>query len=673
MSSSTDSPQSDATAPSKGSAEEELVELPRSSSSGSTGSQPPRPPGALNRQSSWTTVRNSIGRLKAKARTTWKGSGIQVHTTEAGDIVAKLIQGKKITFRERMFLVMTEPSTGTAAKLVAIATWVIVGSEMIASIIETLSYVNESTGDRPWLYAKIGFNFFFNVESFIRIWSFFPREEAWKDPFTWLDVLTLIPFYVRVGFYPDTLFDATSASLSQAGRPLRMRLLEACQSFRMLKLCRYYEGAQLLNRAVAAAAVQLLVPLFMLLILVYNFSSLLYEIEWEGAIHDCVELWAAEGVARDFLAASPGGVSWGCGEVCGSDNDYTSIVGDDDRRYACQTCMGYPVGHIECNGVPWGQTFHDIPTAIWYNLVTITTVGYGDVYPTTERGRSFAMVVIVCGVVVFLPIPLAIVGNTFTRVWEERQQVKLRGILRQMLTEQGISPTDFTQAFVQFDTDGNGTIEREEFYEIVETHMNLGLSKKDMRAMWRCIDVDGDNSIDIVEFAAVCFPDVDVGLVDEAKAAVEPGAEDEGGGDGKEDTSELKAITNAAHTETMERLEAVEKELQRVASMVESLPGTIMAALAATPGTGLRRRKSCGSILADAVSARDPATPSGASGANGGSGSGKKRRAKSNKVPSGSAATNGTETQTPVLEPPRQTSLNRLRQSMQPGDEHLAC
>ena len=157
----------------------------------------------------------------------------------------------------------------------------------------------------------------------------------------------------------------------------------------------------------------------------------------------------------------------------------------------------------------WGQTFHDIPTAIWYNLVTITTVGYGDVYPTTERGRSFAMVVIVCGVVVFLPIPLAIVGNTFTRVWEERQQVKLRGILRQMLTEQGISPTDFTQAFVQFDTDGNGTIEREEFYEIVETHMNLGLSKKDMRAMWRCIDVDGDNSIDIVEFAAVCFPDVD--------------------------------------------------------------------------------------------------------------------------------------------------------------------
>ena len=667
MSSSTGSPQSDVSAPASAPPEEELVEFPSG-----------RRPG-LQRQSSWQTVRNSIGRLKNRARTKWKGSGIQVHTTAAGDIVAKLIQGKKITFRERMFLVMTEPSTGTAAKLVAIATWVIVGSEMIASIIETLDYVNESTGDAPWLYAKVGFNIFFNVESFIRIWSFFPRERAWADPFVWLDALTLIPFYLRVGFYPETLFDASKASLSQANRPLRMRLLEACQSFRMLKLCRYYEGAQLLNRAVAAAAVQLLVPLFMLLILVYNFASLLFEIEYENSIHECVELWVAEGVSRDFLASSPGGVSWGCGEVCGSDTDYTSIVGDDARRYACQTCMGYPVGHIECNGVPWGQTFQSIPTAIWYNLVTITTVGYGDVYPTTERGRSFAMVVIICGVVIFLPIPLAIVGNTFTRVWEERQQVKLRGILRQMLTEQGISPTDFTQAFVQFDTDGNGTIEREEFYEIVETHMNLGLSKKEMRAMWRCIDVDGDNSIDIVEFAAVCFPDVDVGLVDEAKAAVEgdKGDDDEEDGDGKKG-----GVSDETVEKLTDRLDAVEKELARVASMVENLPGTIMATLAATPGTGLRRKKSCSGMLGDSVSARvvgtDYTTPDkGMNGSSGGSGK-LKRRVKSNKMPAGGAATHGTESQTPVLDHSKQASLNRLRQSMHTGelteaDEHLAC
>ena len=54
---------------------------------------------------------------------------------------------------------------------------------------------------------------------------------------------------------------------------------------------------------------------------------------------------------------------------------------------------------------------------------------------------------------------------------------------------------------------------------------------------WRSIDVDGDGSIDIKEFADVCFPDADVGLVDAAAADIanaegegDEGDADEGGG-----------------------------------------------------------------------------------------------------------------------------------------------
>ena len=225
-------------------------------------------------------------------------------------------------------------------------------------------------------------------------------------------------------------------------------------------------------------------------------------------------------MSRSWLAERPGGATWSCADVCvipfnfsttedefagafegssgamgsgalyGAPTVASYIELEGSPRYACQTCVGFPPGHPECLHVPWAQTFTSITDAIWYNIVTITTVGYGDIYPTSNFARFFAIFIIVAGVVTFLPIPLAIVGNTFSRVWLEKEQVKLRGILRQMLSEQGISPTDFTQAFVQFDTDGNGTIEREEFYDIVENHMNLGLSKKEMRAMWRCIDVD---------------------------------------------------------------------------------------------------------------------------------------------------------------------------------------
>lgn len=39
--------------------------------------------------------------------------------------------------------------------------------------------------------------------------------------------------------------------------------------------------------------------------------------------------------------------------------------------------------------------------ALWYVIVTMSTVGYGDQYPVTELGRSFGVVIIVVGVGVF--------------------------------------------------------------------------------------------------------------------------------------------------------------------------------------------------------------------------------------------------------------------------------
>jgi voltage-gated potassium channel len=39
--------------------------------------------------------------------------------------------------------------------------------------------------------------------------------------------------------------------------------------------------------------------------------------------------------------------------------------------------------------------------AIWYLIVTMSTVGYGDLYPVTDLGRLIGSVIIVVGVGVF--------------------------------------------------------------------------------------------------------------------------------------------------------------------------------------------------------------------------------------------------------------------------------
>jgi voltage-gated potassium channel len=42
--------------------------------------------------------------------------------------------------------------------------------------------------------------------------------------------------------------------------------------------------------------------------------------------------------------------------------------------------------------------FHSLGSAVWWALQTVTTVGYGDVVPTTNAGRTIGAIVMVLGV-----------------------------------------------------------------------------------------------------------------------------------------------------------------------------------------------------------------------------------------------------------------------------------
>lgn len=44
---------------------------------------------------------------------------------------------------------------------------------------------------------------------------------------------------------------------------------------------------------------------------------------------------------------------------------------------------------------------HNASDAWWWALVTVSTVGYGDFYPTTNLGRLIASIMLICGVGIF--------------------------------------------------------------------------------------------------------------------------------------------------------------------------------------------------------------------------------------------------------------------------------
>jgi len=57
--------------------------------------------------------------------------------------------------------------------------------------------------------------------------------------------------------------------------------------------------------------------------------------------------------------------------------------------------------------------FPDIPSTAWWAVVTLTTVGYGDVYPVTGLGKLFAALVAVFGIAMFA-LPAGILGASFS-------------------------------------------------------------------------------------------------------------------------------------------------------------------------------------------------------------------------------------------------------------------
>jgi voltage-gated potassium channel len=58
------------------------------------------------------------------------------------------------------------------------------------------------------------------------------------------------------------------------------------------------------------------------------------------------------------------------------------------------------------------KAFSSIPAAMWWAVVTMTTVGYGDVYPVTVAGRFLAGITALLGIAAFA-LPTSILGAGF--------------------------------------------------------------------------------------------------------------------------------------------------------------------------------------------------------------------------------------------------------------------
>lgn len=266
---------------------------------------------------------------------------------------------QKPSYAEATYRVLEDHDSSTTALAISYSLVLCIVLSTAFFIIETLPSVERNETALLWLYAaECVIVIVFSVEYFLRLWSTVAtgRQSICGFFFSPMNIIDVLSI---MPWYIDLCL------MLIAGRATfyDLRFLRTCRIIRMLKVDRYAPQLRMIGVAVQRSFASLLMLLCMMTFALIVFSTLIWLVE-RG-------IW-------------------------------------DEK----QECYARQIPEHDCS------PFDSIPGASWWVITTITTVGYGDVFPKTGLGRLVGSVAMVIGILV-VAMPTTVLGVQFAEAYED--------------------------------------------------------------------------------------------------------------------------------------------------------------------------------------------------------------------------------------------------------------
>jgi hypothetical protein len=104
---------------------------------------------------------------------------------------------------------------------------------------------------------------------------------------------------------------------------------------------------------------------------------------------------------------------------------------DPDYRYLCRRSEDDYTPHgcylrQTTDGLQMeASPYVNIPISMYWVVVTMTTTGYGDLYPTSTGGRIISILVVYMGIIA-IALPITVIGTNFTREYDAYREMERR-------------------------------------------------------------------------------------------------------------------------------------------------------------------------------------------------------------------------------------------------------